>query len=46
MFNMFSPPRPRLAFSANAGMNGCRAPGEENWLEIDKHICDEVRMRQ
>lgn len=35
-----------LAFSANAGTNGCFAPGEENWLEIDKHICDEVRMRQ
>ena len=35
-----------LGFSENAATNGCLFPGEENWLEIDKHICDEVRMRQ
>ena len=35
-----------LGFSANAATNGCIAPGEENWLEIDRHICDEVRNRQ
>lgn len=35
-----------LKFSENAGSNGCIAPGDTNWLEIDRHICDEVRMRQ
>lgn len=35
-----------LGFSENAATSGCIAPGEENWIEIDKHICDEVRTRQ